>query len=49
MKIVIGRGAGLCRTKCVLRDVETCAFLFFREKTGAAMAAPDAPKATALD
>ena len=46
--VVVGRGVGLHPTKCVLRDVETGAFLFFKAKTGAAMAAPDAPKATAL-
>ena len=46
--VVVGRGVGLRPTKCILRDVETGAFLFFRVKTGAAMAAPDAPRATAL-
>ena len=46
--VVVVRGVGLRPTKCILRDVETGAFLFFRPKTGAAMAAPDAPKATAL-
>ena len=46
--VVDWRGVGLRPTKCLLRDVETDAFLFFRAKTGAAMAAPDAPKATAL-
>ena len=48
--VVVGCGVGLCPTKCVLRDFETNTYmyLFFRVKTGAAMAAPDAPKATAL-